>query len=43
MLNSNTWNRLTMCKQKSSNSVEIITNKQFAYKSYMCACVCVCV
>ena len=32
MLNSNTWNYLTVCKQKSSNSFK---NKIIHLKSYM--------
>ena len=33
MLESNTWNHLTVCKQMSSGSFKNVTSKLFAYKS----------
>ena len=35
MLDGNTWNHLTVCKQKSSNNSfkNKVTNKLFSYKS----------
>ena len=36
MLDRNTWNHLTMCKQMSSNNLykSKVINKVFAYKSF---------
>ena len=37
VLDNNTWNHLTVCKQISSSSFKNnVTDKRFVYKSYMC-------